>query len=101
MLKCTIGFIAVAEASVTLRLVSIISVIFSGEKEHEAIFLVLLSVIIPLVLAFETIFVGNTTELFLWNNKTAGINSSIFGQGHGYTLLEVLPLCTAIHKRKD
>lgn len=101
MLKCTIGFIAVAEASVTLRLVSIISVIFSGEKEHEAIFLVLLCVIIPLVLAFETIFVGNTTELFLWNNKTAGINSSIFGQGHGYALLEVLPLCTAIHKRKD
>lgn len=101
MLKCTIGFIAVAEASVTLRLVSIISIIFSGEKEHEAIFLVLLSVIIPLVLAFETIFVGNTTELFLWNNKTAGINSSIFGQGHGYALLEVLPLCTAIHKRKD
>lgn len=101
MLKCTVGFIAVAEASVTLRLVSIISVIFSGEKEHEAIFLVLLSVIIPLVLAFETIFVGNTTELFLWNNKTAGINSSIFGQGHGYALLEVLPLCTAIHKRKD
>lgn len=99
MLKCTIGFIAVAEASVTLRLVSIISV--SGEKEHEAIFLVLLSVIIPLVLAFETIFVGNTTELFLWNNKTAGINSSIFGQGHGYALLEVLPLCSAIHKRKD
>lgn len=94
MLKCTIGFITVAEASVTLRLVSIISVIFSGEKEHEAIFLVLLSVIIPLVLAFETIF-------FLWNNKTAGINSSIFGQGHGYALLEVLPLCTAIHKRKD
>ena len=101
MLKCTIGFITVAEASVTLRLVSIISVIFSGEKEHEAIFLVLLSVIIPLVLAFETIFVANTTELFLWNNKTAGINSSIFGQGHGYALLEVLPLCTAIHKRKD
>lgn len=101
MLKCTIGFIAVAEASVTLRLVSIISVIFSGEKEHEAIFLVRLSVIIPLVLAFETIFVGNTTELFLWNNKTAGINSSIFGQGHGYALLEVLPLRTAIHKRKD
>ena len=101
MLKCTIGFIAVAEASVTLRLVSIISVIFSGEKEHEAIFLVLLSVIIPLVLAFETIFVANTTELFLWNNKTAGINSSLFGQGHGYALLEVLPLYTAIHKRKD
>lgn len=51
--------------------------------------------------SIETIFVANTTELFLWNNKTAGINSSIFGQGHGYALLEVLPLYTAIHKRKD
>ena len=70
-------------------------------KLEVVFFLVLLSVIIPLVLAFETIFVANTTELFLWNNKTAGINSSLFGQGHGYALLEVLPLCTAIHKRKD
>lgn len=74
----------------------------SEERKLEVVFfLVLLSVIIPLVLAFETIFVANTTELFLWNNKTAGINSSIFGQGHGYALLEVLPLCTAIHERRD
>ena len=70
-------------------------------KLEVVFFLVLLTVIIPLVLAFETIFVANTTKLFLWNNKTAGINSSIFGQGHCYALLEVLPLCTAIHKRKD
>lgn len=59
----------------------IISIIFSGEKEHEAIrrmqtqsfFLVLLSVIIPLVLVFETIFVGNTTELFYEIIKQQGL----------------------------
>lgn len=38
----------------------------SEERKLEFVFfLVLLSVIIPLVLAFETIFVANTTELFL------------------------------------
>lgn len=85
----------------------IISITFSGEEEHEAIkriqtqslFLVLLSIITPLVLAFETVFVSDTEEFTIWHNKTAGINSSLFGQGHAlYALLEILPLCTAIQK---
>lgn len=45
----------------------------SEECKLKGFFLVLLSVIIPLVLVFETIFVGNTTELFYEIIKQQGL----------------------------